>query len=76
VVAIAYDGVGVARYDSAPFYPLSRDYPHLAMMRFHFPHFGLLLALGMLAGCWSNPIERLSPYKVEIQQGKDRKSVV
>lgn len=33
----------------------------------------LLFALltGMLAGCggWSNPIERISPYKVEIQQG-------
>lgn len=29
------------------------------------------LFLGTLAGCggWSNPIERISPYKVEIQQG-------
>lgn len=39
------------------------------MMRFNFPLIGLFLALGLLTGCWSNPIERLSPYKAEIQQG-------
>ncbi len=31
----------------------------------------LVLLTGLLAGCggWSNPVERISPYKIDIQQG-------
>ncbi len=33
----------------------------------------LLVSVGLLAGCggWSNPIEKISPYKLDIQQGND-----
>lgn len=39
-------------------------------MRAHVPIFTMLLLAG-LAGCgsWSNPIKRISPYKLDIQQG-------
>lgn len=48
--------------------------PRRADMRFIKLSPGLLLVtllLGTLVGCggWSNPIERVSPYKIEIQQG-------
>ncbi len=33
----------------------------------------LLVSAGLLAGCsgWSNPIDKISPYKVDVQQGND-----
>lgn len=44
------------------------------MCPFPSPRFALVLLLaGLSAGCsgWSNPIDTLSPYKIDVQQGND-----